>query len=207
MQPEFWLDAWKTGRRGFHRDDVHPDLVQHAHERLPAGGTVLVPLCGASHDLKWLAENGWTAIGVELSPIAAEELAERDGLTRADDLGPYARWVADGVTLLVGNFFDLTTEHIGQVDAIWDRAALVALRPDMRAEYLALERALLRPGGALLLNVLSYDQSLRDGPPWSIDPDFVASAWPEATRIEQRPEGVLDGIATGWLYAATVTGS
>ena len=203
MQPEFWLEAWKAGRRGFHRDSVHPDLQKHAHV-LPAKGTVLVPLCGATHDLKWLADHGWTAIGVELSPLAVQELAARDGLTQVDDLGPYARWTAPGITVLVGDFFALTPEHIGQVDAIWDRAALVALSPDMRADYLQVERRLLRPGGALLLNVLSYDQTVRDGPPWSVPPDLVAALWPEAELVHQTADGPLAGFATGWLYRATV---
>ncbi len=204
MKPEFWLEAWKSGKRGFHRDAVHPDLPAYARDVLPENGTVLVPLCGATHDLKWLAGHGYHTIGVELSPIAAQELAERDGLVQDGELAPYTRWSADGITLLVGDFFALTPEHTGPVDAIWDRAALVALHPSMRADYLRVERSLLKPGGRLLLNVLSYDQSTRDGPPWSVSPELVEHLWPEAELIEKRTNGATPDFATGWLYRATV---
>ena len=37
--------------------------------------------------------------------------------------------------VFVGDFFDLTNSLLGAVDAIYDRAALVALPPDMRQAY------------------------------------------------------------------------
>ena len=47
MEPEFWLAKWQSGKIGFHKDGVHPDLVAHSDWLLPGGvHRVLVPLCG-----------------------------------------------------------------------------------------------------------------------------------------------------------------
>lgn len=208
MDFEFWLDAWQDGRRGWHKGEPNDNLVTHAAELFPARGRVLVPLCGATHDLAWLADQGFSAIGVELSPVAVEELVARDGLTASAARGPFACWTGhEGrITVLEGDAFALTPEHTGPIDAIWDRAALVALRADQRVDFVALEQRLLGDG-VLLLDTLSYDQSLRDGPPWSVDREIVESLWPGIEVLHEKaapiPEHWADhGIdtVTDWLF-------
>ena len=57
MKPEYWLERWQLGRIGFHRDEANPRLVEQRsffNDCL----RVLVPLCGKSHDLDWLAAHG-----------------------------------------------------------------------------------------------------------------------------------------------------
>ena len=45
MERDFWLQRWKEGQIGFHRDQVMPLLESHWPSlRLPAGSRVLVPL-------------------------------------------------------------------------------------------------------------------------------------------------------------------
>ncbi|MCB9673775.1 MAG: thiopurine S-methyltransferase [Alphaproteobacteria bacterium] len=186
MKPEFWINAWETGRRGFHMSEVHPDLP--AHGALFGGeGAVFVPLCGATHDLAWLRDQGHHAVGIELSPLALAELAEREGLEESGRHGPFTKFEGPGITVLQGDYFHLTPALLGPIAGIWDRAALVALHPDQRADYVALQRALLGDRGRLLLNVFAYDQALTDGPPWSLDTDVVAALWPEAQLVEERP--------------------
>jgi len=201
MKPEFWLEAWQNGRRGFHRPDAHPDLVAHA-QHFGGSGRVLVPLAGATLDLGWLRDNGYHAVGVELSDIAAQEVAEREGLEEVEASGPFRRFEGPGITLLVGDFFALTPDILGPIVGIWDRAALVALHPTQRASYVALQRELLGDG-RVLLAVLSYDQSITEGPPWSVPPDVVAEHWPEAELINkntaQLPPRMTSG-GFGWLY-------
>lgn len=187
MDHGFWLQAWEDGRTNFHRDAVSPTLPAHARAVFPGSGTILVPLCGASVDLRWLADAGWSVLGVELSPLACARLAERDGLEPVDPRGPFAAWARDGVTVLCGDFFALTPALAGPIAGIWDRAALVALHPDQRAGYVAVQRALLGSGG-VLLDVLAYDQTRMDGPPWSVDADVVRALWPEARLIAEDPQ-------------------
>lgn len=182
MKPEFWLQAWRDGRRGFHKDAAHPDLIEHASRF--AKGTVLVPLCGATHDLGWLVENGYQAVGVELSPIAIAELSERYQLQRTADRGPFQVVEGGGITVLQGDFFALEPSHVGPLGFIWDRAALVALHPTQREHYVALQKRLLGNAGGLLLNVLDYDRSKLDGPPWAVSREDVAALWGPLTLLD-----------------------
>jgi thiopurine S-methyltransferase len=203
MEPDFWLAAWQAEQIGFHRDEPHEDLIRHAASVFRPG-TVLVPLCGATHDLAWLAQHGWTAVGVELSPIACERLAQRDGLVAMAPLGPFARWQGPGITLLCGDIFALEPALVGSLTGVWDRGALVALHPDQRAPYVARMRALLG-SGRLLLNALSYDQRVADGPPWSIDAAVVADLWPDAQVLEARQEPAPPRLAAAGVEQLTVT--
>ncbi len=72
----------------------------------------------------------------------------------------------------------------GLADAIYDRAALVALHPDQRVAYAAALRRVLRPGGRILLIAFSYDQTKLDGPPWSVDETTVRALFSDAFAVE-----------------------
>jgi len=184
MQPDFWISRWQEGRTGFHQDAVHDHLLRFG-DRFLGGGPhrVLVPLCGKTHDLDWLADQGHEVVGVELSEVAVAAVMERLGGAEADTLGPYSRHRSGRVTMLRGDVLAATPDLVGPVDRIWDRAALVALPPSMRPAYAATLRALLRPGGLLLQNSFSYDQATMDGPPFSVPDDEVATHYPWPTEV------------------------
>lgn len=181
MNREFWLDRWASGQIGFHEGAVNRHLQQHWPDR---PGTVLVPLCGKTHDLHALVARGHTVTGVELSAAACDAVFAEHGLTPTlDTWGPYVRRRHGALTVLEGDFFALT----GQWDAVWDRAALIALPPDMRPRYVAHLRTLLGPGAHVLLVTLDYPQAERAGPPFSVPADEVRSLWPEARLLHSEP--------------------
>jgi thiopurine S-methyltransferase len=71
METEYWLKRWREGRTGWHRPEVMPLLEQHwAALDVPRGSRVLVPLCGKSVDMLWLAQQGMRVLGIDVSPIA-----------------------------------------------------------------------------------------------------------------------------------------
>lgn len=196
MEPEFWLEKWHSGKTGFHKASVHADLVAQA-DWLLAGGPqrVLVPLCGKSWDLFWLAERGHRVVGVELSETAVRALHEEHGRPFATrTVGPFVAFETKGMSCVVlcGNVFDLTIEILeavsgGGATAIWDRAALVALRPSDRERYVALQQSVSLPGARILLNVLNYDPAVMDGPPWCVAPQVVEDLWgaEDVTHIDR----------------------
>ena len=188
MEPEFWLAKWQSGKIGFHKDGVHPDLVAHSDWLLPGGvHRVLVPLCGKSWDLFWLAERGHRVVGVELAEAAVRALHEEHGrrfTTRP--VGPFVVHETEDLpcAVLCGNVFELTPALLervfgGLATAVWDRAALVALRPSDRSRYVALQRSLTMSGARVLLNVLNYDPAVMQGPPWCVPPEAVEALWGE----------------------------
>ncbi|MEA9481868.1 hypothetical protein VC290_16130, partial [Xanthomonas campestris] len=74
MDTDFWLQRWQDGQTGFHQDEVMPLLQKHWPAlQLPAHARVLVPLCGKTLDLHWLAAQGHRVLGVEISPLAVTQ--------------------------------------------------------------------------------------------------------------------------------------
>jgi thiopurine S-methyltransferase len=71
MKPQFWIEKWQAGQIGFHQSEVHSFLVEF-FPKMALGGKVLVPLCGKSLDMVWLAQQGCQVVGVELSSLACE---------------------------------------------------------------------------------------------------------------------------------------
>ena len=181
MRPEFWHDRWQQGRTGFHRSSVHPDLIAHAGAFLgPAPCRVLVPLCGMSHDLGWLVARGHEVIAVELSDHAARQYHEAAGIQPTITAGDgFTLWRSPGLSYHIGDVFSVP---LGTVDAIWDRAALVALSAEQRPRYAAVLRSALSPGGRMLLSSLTYDRH-REGPPHSISNDEVREHYAAAGRL------------------------
>jgi thiopurine S-methyltransferase len=170
MEPEFWRSRWDEGKIGFHAPDPHQDLEAFGDRWLGDGPRrVLVPLCGKSVDLWWLAERGHQVVGVELIPKAVDALfAERGVATEREIVGPYTLIRGGGVEVLVGDALRLPEASLAPFDRVWDRAALVALPPEMRAAYVASVQAVTAPSAAVLLNTFEYDPSVMQGPPFSV---------------------------------------
>lgn len=164
-----WQERWREHRIGFHLDAVNPWLLEHAPRVLPPRSRVLVPLCGKSRDLRWLAQAGHQVIGVEGSEVALEEFHRESGrVPERSRRGEFEVLESEGITLLRGDFFALDPSAVGPVDCFWDRAALIAVDPPRRAEYLAHLQRLLLPHGRGLLIALEYDPAQMRGPPYSL---------------------------------------
>ncbi len=171
MKFEFWKGRWDSKQIGFHEGEPNDLLVAHAECFAPKS-RILVPLAGKAADLFWLAERGHEIVGVEFVQRAVDDLF--DGLdVQRHALGGHEAFSARGVTMVLADMFDMKPDALGTFDAIYDRAALIALEPTMRDRYVATCRALLKPGGVTLLISFSYDQTKAPGPPFSIDTNTV----------------------------------
>lgn len=214
MTPEFWHQRWQHGEIGWHSETFNRHLTEHWPVLgLSAASRVLVPLCGKSQDLLWLAGRGHRVLGVELSPIAARDFFRENGLTpQVTDLSPapFERWALDELVLLVGDFFALTPEHLeaadgAGIDAVYDRAALIALPPELRPPYAAHLTALLRGAGATaqtpesLLITLDYPQAQMQGPPFAVTQTEVQDLFADAFDI--RTVAVFDALAENPRFA------
>lgn len=171
MEQNFWHDKWLHNEIGFHQSEINPHLTRYWHSlNLPSHSRVFVPLCGKSRDLLWLREQGHEVIGVELSPVAVSAFFEENGLrAEKESCGALERWSAEGITLYVGDLFQLPAELISGVRAVYDRAALVALPPEMRAAYAALLCRIIPAPLEMLLLTLEYPADQMSAPPFSVD--------------------------------------
>ena len=175
MEPKFWQERWAHNQIGFHLPEVNPYLLRYWPSlTLAQGAKVLVPLCGKSLDLMWLASNGYHVLGVELSEQAVEAFFNEQNLTpRITRHGVFKVYQADLIEVWCGDFFALDAGVLADCTALYDRAALIALPPLMRAQYAEQLNSLLRPGCQGLLITLDYDQTQKAGPPFAVTDDEV----------------------------------
>lgn len=175
MQHDFWRQRWEQNQIGFHNLEINP-LLQGFWPALAVnpGRRVFAPLCGKSKDLLWLLAQGYRVAGVELSPLAVSAFFAENNLRptvrRQDNFSVHE---IDGLQLYCGDFFELTSEILGEIDAVYDRAALVALPPEMRIDYVARLSTLLEPGMKILLVTFDYPQLEMPGPPFSVPADEI----------------------------------
>lgn len=175
MEPKFWQERWARNQLGFHLPEVNPYLERHWPSlALAEGAKVLVPLCGKSLDLMWLATQGHRVLGVELSEQAVEAFFGEQSLTpRITQRGVFTVYQADLIEVWCGDFFALDAEVLADCTAVYDRAALIALPPLMRSQYTEQLNNMLRPGCQGLLITLDYDQTQKAGPPFAVTDEEV----------------------------------
>lgn len=186
MDPQFWRERWQRGEIGWHRDDINPHLQEHwPRVQAPKGCDVFVPLCGKSLDLLWLAGEGHRVVGVEISALAVAAFFEENGLqpSRTRE-GALERWTQGEITILHGDYFDLTAAHLASVEAVFDRASLVALPPELRPRYVGHLDIILPQRPPTLLITMEYDQREMQGPPFAVHQDEVRALYAPRHAVE-----------------------
>jgi len=141
-----WLQAWRDRHiDDFHQDSVNPLLSRYWPSlELAPKSRILVPLCGKSLDMIWLAEQGHVVVGIELSPVAVKAFFKENRLKpRKKRIGGFTCWQHGNICILCGDYFALTKDQIGPIDAVYDRAALTALPKDIRFLYAAKLREII----------------------------------------------------------------
>ena len=187
MQPDFWLDRWRTAQIGFHQAAVDRHLQAYwPLLKLPANSPVFVPLCGKSLDLMWLRERGHSVKGVELSPVALEAFVMEHGIpARRRVLKGFDAYEADGLTLFRGDYFKLAAALLGSVSAVYDRAALISWTPEARAAYVNHLTLLTSPGTQTLLIAVEFPAEQMQGPPFPLTRDAIETLYAGHYSIEE----------------------
>lgn len=175
MHPDFWHQRWADNQIGFHQSAPTPLLQKYWPTLgIAPGAQVFVPLAGKSLDMAWLASQGHRVLGVELSQLAVEQFFDEHGLQPVIRESHHGRhYSAGGIELICGDAFALDKDALRDCAAVFDRAALIALPPDLRARYASELYAHLPTGCRGLLITLEYPQHERPGPPFSVPEDEV----------------------------------
>jgi thiopurine S-methyltransferase len=174
MNSSFWHQRWEKNEIGFHEGKPNPLLVKHFHELSVAKGRrIFVPLCGKTLDISWLLSRGYRVAGAELSQLAIEQLFMELGMQpEVTTVGKVEQWSANNLDIFVGDIFAVSEKMLSPIDAVYDRAALVAFPEDMRKRYTAHLTEVTKKSPQLLI-CYEYDQSLMDGPPFSVSNEEV----------------------------------
>lgn len=170
MDAAFWRQRWQDNKIGFHQTEPTPLLQTHwPAVDAAAGCQVFVPLAGKSLDMLWLAAQGHRVLGVELSQLAVEQFFAEHGLdphVSASDDGIHYR--AGAIELICGDAFLLHDTVLANCAAVFDRAALIALPPEMRRRYVDELYARLPADCRGLLITIEYPAHEKQGPPFAL---------------------------------------
>ncbi len=185
MKKDFWLERWEREEIGFHQSEINPHLRQYWQEFHPTSGSeVFVPLCGKSIDMLWLRKQGHSVLGVELSDIAVQAFFIENGYTPHHVAHEkFNVCEADDIRILCGDFFDLGKGDVAKVKAVYDRASLVALPPDMRERYVQHLMTILPPTTKILLITFDYPQAEMSGPPFAVSAGEVEALYSEHAEV------------------------
>jgi len=187
MEPQFWQNRWRNGQIGFHQPCVDRNLLHHwPRLKLATARRVFVPLCGKSLDLLWLRDQGHFVTGIELSATALESFCAENGIpARRRVRSDFDAYEAEHLALFRGDFFKLTPPLLGDVAAVYDRAALISWAPELRAAYADHTGMLTPPGTQMLLITLEYPQAQMSGPPFSVPRDEVERLYSPRFQIRE----------------------
>ncbi len=200
MEPSFWKARWEEGRIGFHEGTPNAFLERHV-ARLGERGRVFVPLCGKAEDMAFLAKQGHEVVGIDLVESAVRDFFREHALEPVEEKSDrFTTLRAGAFTLHAGDVFAIEPRDLAGVTAVYDRAAVVALPPDLRTKYAAHLRSLVPAGTPILVVTFDYPQEKMEGPPFSVPEEELRRLYAGLSieRLDEAP------IATGRLADAGV---
>jgi thiopurine S-methyltransferase len=180
----FWDSRWEANQIGFHQAEVEPFLEKYfSGDR---HSVVFVPLCGKTEDMVYLSKKVRTVIGAELNPIACEAFFSENKIAhQVETLGEFKVYQSENILLYCGDFFKLKPEFLKDVNFVYDRAALIALPPELRGPYVTTyEKLFGNRALTYLLIALEYDDPEKKGPPFSVSPAVVQEFYSLGFQIQ-----------------------
>ncbi len=169
-----WHQRWNENRIGFHRSLANPALTEHWSKlELDSSSHVLVPLCGKSLDMHWLAQQGHSVSGIEFVEKAVKEFFDdwaKKSLQTSTKFGE--KFTAGNINLYQADFFKVQPDD-APFSAWYDRAALVALPPSLRTQYVDQLRKLTTPDAKGLMVTFDYPKEEMQGPPFALSDEDV----------------------------------
>jgi len=182
-----WLDRWKKGTTGWHRSDINPQLIENINQLSEARTqTIFVPLCGASLDMKYLINQGFHVVGVELSSLAIDRFFNENKIDyKVSKVESFDIYQGKNIEIYCGDFFKLKKEYFYDVSCVYDRAALIALNPELQKKYVRHLKEILPNNSKILLLTMFYPQNEMEAPPFSVGDNNVEELFSEFKEIKK----------------------
>jgi SAM-dependent methyltransferase len=157
-----WESRYNTGDTPWEKGAPHPALVDWLHRNsLP--GRVLVPGCGAGHDVREISRNPASeAVGFDIAPSAIRMAGRFPKVGRE--------------TFVLGDFLAGDARRLGPFDALFEHTCFCAIPPSRRVDYTREAASALKSGG-LVVGIFygTPDNPDRDSPPFASPYESVLS--------------------------------
>lgn len=200
VDKDYWEDVWRNEDLGFHQPQVNRHL-QRFWQRLQLVPTsrVFVPLCGKSLDMDWLLSEGHEVIGADIVEKAQEEyLVTHDEPVRYTEENKLKLAWQGRMLFVAGDIMHLEPDMLRSVDAVYDRAALIALPRAARQNYALFLAHCLKPGAKMLLITRQAPEE-QLAPPFNVSAAEVEELYApnfmlERLLREKRQDGVVEEV-------------
>ena len=131
-----WESRYTLGDTPWDKGLPHPALEEWLVKH-PLCGKVLVPGCGAGHDVRAISENPDSlVVGMDIAPSAIQRAR--------------AHPATGSEIYVLGDFLAGEAAPLGPFDAIFEHTCFCAIPPTRRGDYVHAASAALRPGGIFL---------------------------------------------------------
>lgn len=181
-----WHQRWDENRIGFHRLEANPTLTDHWSKLgLESTTNVLVPLCGKTLDIHWLVQQGHPVTGIEFVEKAVTQFFQdwsKKPIRQARDSGD--KYSLEQINIYQADFFEVKPDE-APFSAWYDRAAMVALPPSLRPEYVEQLLALTTPDAKGLMVTFDYPKNEMQGPPFALSDKDVEEFFGHSFKIER----------------------
>jgi SAM-dependent methyltransferase len=150
--PAFWQARYEAGEAHWDKGAPAPALVEYLL-RHPVVGRVLVPGCGAGHDVRALASQGAEVVGMDFAAGAMRSALEYP--------------CAGSVHFEQADFLKLPEKWHGVFDWIFEHTCFCAIDPKTRGDYVRACCQALKSGGKILaVFYVNPDQDDPNHPPF-----------------------------------------
>jgi len=192
MNKRYWTSKWEKNDTAFHLNVVNPLLEKYWPKlNIEKNANVLVPLCGKSLDLKWLSNCGHRVIGVELSEIACKDFFVENNLPfDIQKRENFTCFYNHQIELYCGDFFELSKNILPTINAVYDRAALIAFPIEMREKY-AVHLIQLMENYSLILLIVYESSDFVNGPPFSVSFNDVKQLYGKSFEIKKLERNII----------------
>ncbi|MGZ3787820.1 MAG: thiopurine S-methyltransferase [Bacteriovorax sp.] len=209
---KFWNDRWMNNQIGFHQMRPHKSLVEFYHHLAPYK-KIFVPLCGKSLDMIFLRDKGHEVVGVEFSELAVLSFFGENNLVFEKKQVPhFTLYESTGIKIYQGDFFHLESSDLSEVEAVYDRASMVAFNYEERVRYSKHLKGIALDLKVMLSPLLDYGKIEESGPPYSVTEAELRDLYGDefdlvllkAEEFSVRPtlieRGVLYEKEVSWLF-------
>jgi methyl halide transferase len=148
LDKNYWATRYQQNQTGWDIGFCSTPLKEYFDQLTNKELKVLIPGAGYAHEAKYMHELGFTQVFV--MDLAQEPLEHLKGI--CPDFPE--------THLILGDFF----EHDGKYDLIVEQTFFCALNPNLREQYAAKMKTLLKPQGKLI-GVL-FNRDFEGGPPF-----------------------------------------
>lgn len=172
QEDKFWHQAWEDGRTRFHLSEYNTNLVKFFPSySFKQKNSCLVPLCGKTLDMHFLADHFENVVGVDIVKMPLEQFFSDHQINSHEE--PKNKSInGRNITLYERDFLNDNLAELKQFDFIYDRASLVAIEPKLRPKYVQQIKNFFHQD--TILHLATFEREIHGGgPPYDLTPDEV----------------------------------